>query len=116
MKGTLKTIKRVECKTSKGTKFNKIEFECDVVMNDKGDVRTFRGSYGEEFARKYFTFCGVKTADLIGKQVECKLAKKEYEYNGERRVSTYIKYLNVLDAEGKAIYLPKENKDEALDF
>lgn len=116
MKGILKSIKRKEYKTSKGTKFSKVEFTCDVKVNENGDVKTLKGSYGEEFARKYFTHCGVLTKDLIGKEVEVTIAKKSYEQEGEMRTYQYIKYLNVLDAEGKAIYLPKEDKDDALDY
>ena len=116
MKGILKSIKRKEYKTSKGTKFSKVEFTCDVKVNDNGDVKTMKGSYGEEFARKYFTHCGVLTKDLIGKEVEVTTAKKSFEAEGEMRTYEYIKYLNVLDSEGKAIYLPKENKEDALDY
>lgn len=116
MKGILKSIKRVEYKTAKGTKFSKVEFTCDVKMNEQGEVKTLKGSYGEEFARKYFTHCGILTKDLIGKEVEVTVAKKSFEAEGEMRTFNYIKYLNVLDAEGKAIYLPKEDKEDALDY
>jgi hypothetical protein len=116
MKGILKSIKRVEYKTSKGTKFSKVEFTCDVKMNEQGDVKTLKGSYGDEFARKYFTYCGILTKDLIGKEVEVTVAKKSFEAEGEMRIFNYIKYLNVLDAEGKAIYLPKEDKEDTLDY
>lgn len=116
MKGILREIKIVECKGKSGAKFNLVEFKCDVKVNDKGDVKTLKGSYGEEFARKYFTYCGVKTKNLIGKEVEVVVAKRSYEKDGEQRVISYIKYLNVLDAEGKAIYLPKEDTDNEIDF
>ena len=70
----------------------------------------------EEFAKKYFTYCGIKTKDLIGKEVECVLAKRSYEKDGEARVVNYIKYLNVLDENGNAIYLPKEDTNSEIDF
>ena len=116
MRGILKSIKRVEYKTAKGTKFSKVEFTCDVKMNENGEIKTLKGSYGEEFARKYFTHCGVLTKDLVGKEVECTIAKKSYEAEGKMRTYQYIKYLNVLDSEGNAIYLPKEDKEDALDY
>lgn len=116
MKGILKSIKRKEYKTAKGTKFSKVEFTCDVKVNEDGDVKTLKGSYGEEYARKYFTHCGILTKDLVGKEVEVTVAKKSYEAEGEMRTYQYIKYLNVLDAEDKAIYLPKEDKEDALDY
>lgn len=115
MEGILKEIKRVECKTKDGKKFNMVEFKCDVKMNDKGDIKTLKGSYGEEFAKKYFTYCGTLTKDLIGKKVEVTLAKRSYEKDGESRTVNYIKYLNVIGEDGKAIYLPKEESED-LDF
>ena len=116
MKAILREVKLVECKNSTGAKFRLVEFKADVKINDKGDVKTLKGSYGEEFAQKYFTYCRVKTKDLIGKEVEVVVAKRSYEKDGESRVVSYIKYLNVLDKEGKPIYLPKDNEDSELDF
>ena len=112
MKAILREVKLIECKNSTGAKFRLVEFKADVKINDKGDIKTLKGSYGEEFAKKYFTYCGVKTKDLIGKEV----AKRSYEKDGESRVVSYIKYLNVLDKEGNPIYLPKDNEDSELDF
>ena len=116
MKGVLKEIKKIDLKSKNGQKFSKIEFTCDVKVNDKGDIKTLKGNYGEDFAKKYFGFCNVKTKDLIGKDVECILAKREWEKDGVRRITTYIKYLNVLDENGKVILLPKEETNEELDF
>ena len=116
MKGILREVKLIECKNEAGAKFKLFEFKADVKINDKGDVKTLKGSYGEEFAKKYFTYCGVKTKDLIGKEVEVVVAKRSYEKDGETRVVNYIKYLNVLDSEGKPIYLPKDDEESELDF
>lgn len=116
MKGILKEVKRIECKTKEGKKFSLIEFKADVTVNDKGDVKTLRGSYGEEFARKYFTYCGTKTKDLIGKPVDCVIAKKSIEKeDGTTLTISYIKYLNVIGEDGKPIYLPKEDNAD-IDF
>lgn len=115
MKAILKEIKRVECKTKEGKKFSLVEFKCDVKVNDRGEVKTYKGSYGEEFAKKYFTFCGIKTSDLIGKEVDVVLGKREYIKDDETRVITYIKYLNVIGEDGKPIVLPKEGESK-LDF
>lgn len=115
MKAKLIKIEKKELKTKDGkNKFNVIEFTCDVKINDKGDIKTYKGSYGEEFARKYFAYCNVKTKDLIGKTVDVSTAKRSYEYNGETRTVTYIKFLNVLDEDGQVIRMPKE--DTPLDF
>jgi hypothetical protein len=63
MKGILREVKLIECKNEAGAKFKLVEFKADVKINDRGDVKTLKGSYGEEFAKKYFTYCGVKTKD-----------------------------------------------------
>ena len=56
MKGILREVKLIECKNEAGAKFKLFEFKADVKINDKGDVKTLKGSYGEEFAKKYFTY------------------------------------------------------------
>ena len=116
MKAIFKTITKKEYKTKKGNKFTKIEFTCDVKMNKEGDIKTLRGSYNEDFARKYLSFCGITTKDLIGTEVEVVVAKKSYESEGKMVTYNYIKYFNVLDVEGKPIYLPKEEKETDIDF
>lgn len=116
MRGIIKKFELRTCETKdKKNKFKLLEFVVDVKINDKGDIKTLKGSYGEEYARKYFAFCGVKTKDLIGKEVEVSLAKREYEKEGERRTINYIKYMNVLDENGEAIYMPKDD-EEGVDF
>lgn len=117
MKGILKKIELKELKTKDGKKFNKVEFTVDVVTDEKkGYITTLKGNYSEDFAKKYFKYCGVKTKDLIGKEVNVILAKREYENDkGEKRTQTFIRFLNVLDAEGKTIVMPKEDSKE-LDF
>ena len=116
MRGIVKKFELRTCETKdKKNKFRLLEFVVDVKINDKGDIKTLKGSYGEEYARKYLGYCGVKTKDLIGKEVEVSLAKREYEKEGERRTINYIKYMNVLDENGKAIYMPKDD-EEGVDF
>lgn len=116
MRGIVKKFELRTCETKdKKNKFKLLEFVVDVKINDKGDIKTLKGSYGEEYARKYLAFCGVKTKDLIGKEVEVSLAKREYEKDGERRTINYIKYMNVLDENGEPIYMPKDD-EEGVDF
>ena len=114
MKAILKKIELKEFKTKKKKKFNKVEFTCDVKVNDKGDIKTYKGSYNEQFARDYFAFCGVKTKDLVGKEVDVALAKREYESNGETKVINYIKFLNVLNEEKQPIFMKKDKTE--IDF
>lgn len=117
MKGILKKIELKECVTKdKKSKFRRVEFVCDIKVDVKGNIKTLRGSYSEEFAKKYFGYCGVKTKDLIGKEVECITGKREYENDkGEKRVIQFVKFMNVLDADGNPIIMPKEDVKE-LDF
>ena len=114
MKAILKKIELKELKTKDGKKFNKVEFTCDVKMNDKGEIKTYKGSYGEQYARDYFAYCGVKTKDVVGKEVDVTLAKREFESNGETHTINYIKFLNVLNEEGQPILMKKEKTE--IDF
>ena len=117
MKGKLKKIELKEFKTKDGKKtFKKVEFTCDVFIDDKGIIKTLKGSYSEDFARRYFAFCGVKSKDLIGKDVECVISKRAYENDkGEERAVNFIRFLNVLDHEGNPIIMPKDDIED-LDF
>ena len=117
MIGVLRKIEKKEFSTKDGRKFTKIEFVVDVETDEKRRiVKTLKGSYGEDYAKKYFAYCKVKTKDLIGKEVECVVAKRSYDNaEGEKRYVEYIRFMNVLDKEGKAIIMPKEGVTE-LDF
>lgn len=116
MLGKLRKIERKECKTKDGKKFNKIVFECDIKINDKGDIKTLRGAYSEDYAKKYFAYCNVKTKDVIGQEVECVNAKRSYtNAEGLERIINYIKFMNLLDKDGKPIIMPSETSSE-LEF
>ena len=108
MKGILKKVEIKEYQTKDGKKFKKFEFVCDVKVSDK-DIKTYRGSYGVDFAKAYFEYCDVKTKDLIGKTVDCVLSKRSYMKDDKEVVTTYIKFLNVLDKDGNAIIMPKDD-------
>ena len=116
MKGILKKVELKEFKAQSGAKFKKLCFVCDVI-DDKKEVKTLKGDFSEDFARKYFKYCNVKTKDLIGKEVECVIAKKSFESDGETKTFNYIKFMNVLNEDGKAIIMPKdEDGNSELDF
>lgn len=116
MKGTLKKIELKTYSTKDKRSFSKVEFTCDVQIDEKGNIKTLKGSYSEDFARKYFAYCKVETKDLIGKQVDCILSKRAYENDkGEERIVTFIRFMNVLDKDGKPIIMPKVDQ-ETLDF
>lgn len=116
MKGTLKKIELREFTTKDKRNFKKVEFTCDVNIDEKGTIKTLKGSYSEDYAKKYFAYCGVKTKDLIGQQVDCVISKRAYENDkGEQRIINFIRFLNVLDKEGNPILMPKESQED-LDF
>ena len=114
-------LKRVELKefevkngANKGRKFNKVIFTVDVYTGENSIIKQYKGSMGEEYARKYFNYVGIKTKDLIGKMVDVTLQKRVYTINGEEHTITEIKWLNVLDENGKPIYMTKTNNE--VDF
>lgn len=117
MKATIKKISQKNIKTTTGKQFSKFVIECDVVMNDKGEIRSYRSEMSMEYAKKYFTYCEVGSKDLIGRPCEVTLRKRAYTTaDGEDRTITEIKYLNLLDHEGKPIIMPSENAASAADF
>lgn len=107
------TIKNCVVKNgeNKGKKFDMLDYTVEIV-NDKGDVKTRKGSMSVEYARKYFAYCGVKTSDVVGGTVEVVLAKRRYEIDGEERTTEYVKFLNCVDENGKAIIMRKEEEKE----
>ena len=121
-------LRKVEKKTfevkqgkNKGNKFDKVEFSCDVIYGDKGQVKQLKGSYSMDFAKEYFEHCatitGKKMLDYIGTEVEVVTEKRTYERKeGGTGVFEYIKFLNILNPQdGKAILLPKDETD-GFDF
>lgn len=117
MKGKLKKIELKEFTTRDGKKkFKKVVFTCDVQVDEAGTIKTLTGSYSEDYAKKYFDYCEVKTKDLIGKEVECVIAKRGYQNDkGEDRVVSFIRFMNVIGPDGTPIIMPKEDVED-LDF
>ena len=110
MKATVKNFKIRKVDTKDGKQFEMLDYTCDVQINDKGEIKTLKGSMSTEYARKYFAYCGVKTTELINKTVDVVVSKRKYENaNGEERTTTFIKYLNVLNTDGSPIVMPKDS-------
>lgn len=115
MKGILKKVELKEYKTKEGKKFKKVLFQVDVEK-ENGDVKTLKGDYSETFARDYFGKCDIKLKDLMGKEVGVVIAKRNFTGNdGLKHIYEYIKYINVLDQEGKPIIF-KDDTTEEVDF
>lgn len=105
------TIKKIGSKTIKidGKQFTKIVIECDVVVNDKREIRTYRSEMSQDYAKRYFGFCKVSSKDLPGRKADVVLRKRAYDANdGTVRYVTEIKYLNLLDDDGKPIIMKTE--------
>lgn len=116
MLGIVKKFELKQMETKDGKKFKKLICTVDVKLNDRGDIKTVKGSFGEEYARKYFKFCGVTTKDLVGQEVDVSLAKRAYtDDEGNERQVTYAKFINVLDENGHAIIMPKDDAT-TIDF
>lgn len=120
MKGIIKKVESVtrEIKNGdrKGEKFSQIILTVDVKVGDTNDIKTLKASMSTEYAVKYFGYCGYKSKDLYGLEVNCVLAKRRYEReDGTEGVYNYIKFVNCLDEEGNSIIMPNE-KDEELPF
>lgn len=103
MRGIVKQFKLEKYKTKEG---KKLAF-CVEFKKDDNSTEKLWGSYGEEYARKYFAYCNTTTKDVIGNEVDCVIDARE---DGKR----YIKYLNVLDADGNGIVMKNEEYD--IDF
>lgn len=84
--------------------------KCEV---EKDVFETYYARLSEQFAHDYFTFCGLKSAsELAGREVECTLYKENWtDKNGKEREDTYIKYINLIDADGNAIIMRKPQSD-----
>lgn len=108
MKATIKKIYKKTVKTP-NTTFDKICIDCDVVINEKNEVKTYKSEMSPEYAKKYFNFCKLSSVDAIGHPCEVTLRKRQYtNAAGEERTYTEIKYLNILGEDGKPIIMRKE--------
>lgn len=118
MKAIVKKIYPREITTADGRQFKKIVFECAVEVDDHRTVRTYRAEMSPEYVVKYFKeYCGITSAELIGQTVEVTLRQRNYtNKNGEERTITEIRYLNLLDAVGEPIIMPRDDAPANVGF
>lgn len=115
MRATIKKIYKKTVKTPNVT-FDRICIDCDVVVNDKNEVKTYRSEMTPDYAKKYFNYCGLSSTAAIGRPCEVTLRKRQYiNAAGEERTYTEIKYLNILGEDGKPIIMRKEAASPAED-
>lgn len=124
MKGILKKVDVVEIVKKDKTKFKKLNYEVDVVIDtEKKEVKTYKGDMSIDYAKEYVEFCineindekVKKLKDFVGKEVDVTLAKRMYtNKDGEERVYNYIKFLNFIDKDGNPIFKNKKVID--IDF
>ena len=116
MIGIIKKFELKQFEKKDGKKFKKLVATIDIKLNERGDIKTVKGSLSEDYARKYFKYCGVTTKDLVGKNVDVTLAKRAYtDDEGNERQVTYAKFINVLNDEVHAIIMPKDDAT-TIDF
>ena len=116
MIGIIKKFELKQFEKNDGKKFKKLVATIDIKLNERGDIKTVKGSLSEDYARKYFKYCGVTTKDLVGQNVDVTLAKRAYtDDEGNERQVTYAKFINVLNDEGHAIIMPKDDAT-TIDF
>lgn len=111
------TIKRVSMKTvevkATGVKFDKVVITCDVHLPDSDRVLTKNAEMSVDWAKKYFGYCGLSSRDLPGMPCEVTMQKRAFtNQDGIDCTVNEIKYLNMLDADGKPIILRKEPEKE----
>ncbi len=118
MKAKVKSINVETFKTKDGKKeFKKAVYVCDVTINEAtGEVKTLKGNASVEYFKKYLQYCNVQAKELPGKLVDVVVSKRAYTNDkGEERIYSQIKYLNILNEEGKPIIMPNENEVGKLD-
>lgn len=114
MNGIVRKIEGKKLRTSDGREFEKVEFTIDVIANDKGDVRTLKASMSKDYCKKYFGGLNIKSSDLIGQTVGVVTAKRAYEKDGEQKTCQYIKYINILDENGKPVFVKEKETSEVF--
>lgn len=116
MKAYIRKIYMKNVVAKNGTKFDKVVIECDCV-DENSRVKTRVAEMSKEYAIKYFNYCGVSSAEAIGKQCEVTLQRRMFEdKNGEMRTFESIKYLNLLNDEGERIIMAKDETKQDLPF
>lgn len=123
MKAIIKSLKlnQYEAKKgdNKGKKFKKFDFVAQVTTDEsKGYVKDIKGSFSEDYGRRYFKFCGFKTvSEVIGKPCEVTTQKRRWsDSDGNERTVNEVRYLHLLDENGRPIYLKEDNDDDNVAF
>ena len=109
MKAIIRSVELKHINTKDNKKFDRIEITCDVFVDEK-NVRTRKASMSVDYAKKYFAYCGLTSADLPGKICDATLRKRPYtsKDTGELRTIEEIRYLNMLDDDGDPLIMRKE--------
>ena len=111
-------LKEYSKKDDKKTKFE--VFKISVRVNgEKQGLKDLKATFSKEYGLKYFRdFCKLASRDLIGKSCKCTVIKKSFLQEDENDNShevfcNEIKYLNLLDENGKPMIMAdSENKKD----
>lgn len=81
------------------------------IENDNREVRRYRASMSETFARKYFQAYGKKTSETIGAPCEVMLTRIAYtDSDGQTREVNRVKFFNLLDENGNIFKIKSDGK------
>lgn len=110
MIGILRKIEEKEFQTEDGKKFKKTELTFDVIVDEKNNVKTYKGSFTPDYLNKYLNYCGFEIKYLIGKRLYVNLQKRLFKGNNDEDiVINYVRSFKVLGEDGKPIIMPFEN-------
>lgn len=106
--GTIIAVEAVERKTKEDKKFTQVLITVDTIH--KEEVKTLKATMSLEYAKKYFGHCKVKSRDLVGQDCKVSIFTKSFKPEDKDEAIKFnaIRYLNLIDDEGKSILLPKE--------
>lgn len=109
MKATIRKIYTKTITPNNGKDpFKKLVFECEVITDSKGTVKTMKAEMSPEYAVEYFNkYLGYNSAQLIGKECHAVVQKRTFEAENEVRYVYEIKYLNMIDEQGNPIIMNK---------
>lgn len=109
MKATIKKVSMKHITTQSGKKFDKVVITCDVVTDERGTLKTYNSEMNPDYAKRYFRHCGLTSKDLPGMPCDVILRRRAFtDKDGRDGAVTEIRWLNMLDKEGKPIIMPKE--------
>ena len=116
MKAIIRKIYIKKIETKAGQKFDKICIECDCI-GEGNKVKTRTAEMSVDYAKKYFNFCGISSAQAIGMEVDVTMQKRAFN-DAQGNLCTFeeIKYMNFLNDDGEPIIIQRKSETPDLPF